>query len=123
MINQKEIQIEDVHLAISQNKKLLLKNLGNFSATMHDVETLKKKGRNSKLANAGDDLINQDDDIMNNNMVQESNAQNDMDLLVIDVPVTNQTTTQPVNDTDLIGMDIDFGVTPTQPVKQEIKTR
>ena len=114
-INEKGIKIEDVHSIISQNKKLLLRNLGNYSATLHDVNTLKDQQNKSNLIKEEEEEINQEVDLMGGEVNNPTNNANDFDLFDIDIPTSNPVETPVANNDDLFGLDLNVQPTPAQP--------
>lgn len=114
-INEKGIKIEDVHSIISQNKKLLLRNLGNYSATLHDVNTLKDQQNKSNLIKEEEEEINQDVDLMGGEVTNPANNANDFDLFDIDIPTSNPVETPVANNDDLFGLDLNVQPQPAQP--------
>ena len=117
-IDNKSIQIEEVHSIISKNKDVFLKHLGSFSVTMHDTKIFEENNANSKFTTQGLKNTNQDEDLLVD-ITPDTNAQNEFDLFDIDIPDSNPpvVTSNPVNDDDLFGLDI-----PTTQPNLEIKT-
>ena len=106
-IDNKSIQIEDVHATISKNMDILLRNLGSFSATTHNIESLKKFEKQGKSSNEPE-IQNDENDLMVD-LTEPANGVNDLDLFDIDIPVSNPPVTNEVetqNNDDLFGLDI-----------------
>lgn len=93
---------------------VLLRNLGSFSATIHDIDALNSLGKPANDS-PSDPAHAQNDDILTE-IIPPANAQNDMDLFDIDVPVSNVPgNSAPVQDNDdLFGLNIEPVTTKTQ---------
>ena len=114
-IDQKSIQINDVHSTVSKNKALLTTHLGSFSATMHNVETLKTLKNPGQESSPNDLMGEQNEDLLITDITPVENHTND--LLMMNVPgLSPSNPLQNANQPDLFGLDVPVNTQPPLPV-------